>query len=124
MVSFFVTLARLLAAIRDALREPEFQALSFLVGLTLLSGTVFYRGVEGWTLLDSLYFSVMTLTTVGYGDLAPETDIGKAFTILYVFLGVGLIAAFLAKIASRSVEIRLKNRKTSRNSGEEPEDRP
>ncbi|MBA2376840.1 MAG: potassium channel family protein [Actinomycetota bacterium] len=106
MISFLVTLARFFNTIRASLKEPEFQALSFLVAVTLLSGTLFYRSVEGWGILDSLYFSVITLTTIGYGDLAPATNVGKIFTIVYVFVGVGLIAAFIGKIASRSIEAR------------------
>jgi voltage-gated potassium channel len=55
-------------------------------------------------LLDSLYFSVITLTTIGYGDLTPSTAAGKIFTILYVFIGLGLILGFLNAIAARSTE--------------------
>jgi voltage-gated potassium channel len=111
VIAFLLTLYRFLRVITLSIKDPEFQALFFLVFTSLLSGTVFYSNVEGWSLLDSLYFSVVTLATVGYGDLAPTTSFGKAFTIFYILLGVGLIAAFLAKIASRSVEIRASNRK-------------
>lgn len=110
VIPFFVTLLRFFDAVRNSLKDPDFQALSFLVAVTLLSGTFFYWRIEDWSLLDSLYFSVMTLTTVGYGDLVPTTALGKLFTIFYVFVGVGLIAAFLGKIASRSVEIRASRR--------------
>ena len=46
------------------------------------------------------------LTTVGYGDLAPETTAGKLFTVFYIFTGIGLIVAFLNAVARTAVEQR------------------
>lgn len=57
------------------------------------SGTVFYHLVEKLTVLDSVYFSVITLTTIGYGDIVPHTNAGKIFTIFYVLVGISLLAA-------------------------------
>ncbi len=51
--------------------------------------------IEGWTVIESFYFSMVTLSTVGYGDLAPESQGGKIFVTLYVMMGIGLIAAAL-----------------------------
>jgi voltage-gated potassium channel len=72
--------------------------------VTLASGALFYPSVEGWSLLDSLYFRFITLTTVGYGDFSPCTTAGKIFTMVYVFVGISLILGFLNAIAERSVE--------------------
>ncbi len=72
-----------------------FNILVSMVIVTLLGGTLFYNSVEGWSVLDSAYFSVITLTTVGYGDLSPITDAGKIFTMFYVFVGIGIIFAFI-----------------------------
>jgi voltage-gated potassium channel len=90
---------RLLRTLARALLDPATRGLVVLAGLTLLFGTVFYARVEGWRLLDALYFSVVTLTTIGYGDLAPTTDAGKLFTIAYTLLGIGVIAAFVTSLA-------------------------
>ncbi|WP_407281839.1 potassium channel family protein [Methanolobus sp. WCC1] len=76
-------------------KEPEFRSIFTLVIFTLTLGTVTYHSIEGWTWLDSLYFSVITLTTIGFGDLAPATDIGKIFTIIYVFIGLGILLGFV-----------------------------
>ena len=53
----------------------------FLLLVFLIIGTAFYHKFEGWRYLDALYFSSYTITTVGYGDITPKTDIGKIFTI-------------------------------------------
>jgi hypothetical protein len=99
LISFF-------RALWQSLKDPEFQALFFLVVTMLASGTLFYRRVEGWDLLDSLYFSVITLTTVGYGDFSPSTTTGKIFTMFYIFIGIGIILGFVNAVAERSMEQR------------------
>lgn len=80
-----------------------------LVGVfnVLLIGTLFYRLVEKWSWVDSLYFTVVTLTTVGYGDLAPTGDMSKLFTLVLIVCGVGLIVSFLNHLVSMSVKRRI-----------------
>jgi voltage-gated potassium channel len=53
-------------------------------------------------LLDAFYFSVITLTTVGYGDLSPTTPISKIFTVIYILLGISILLAFINKLASKA----------------------
>ncbi|MFH1391349.1 MAG: potassium channel family protein [Candidatus Diapherotrites archaeon] len=91
-------------AIWRGFRDAETEALILLLGVTLGIGTIFYSYIEHWNLLDSLYFTVITLTTVGYGDLAPKTDIGKIFTIVYVFAGLILILGFVNSIVKQTIE--------------------
>lgn len=98
MISFLITLQRMLRAILKGLKEPEFQVLLTLTVFTLISGTIFYSTVEGLRVLDALYFSVTTLSTVGYGDFSPQTDFGKVFTMVYIFAGIGIIVGFATKI--------------------------
>ena len=74
--------------------------------LLLVIGGTFYHFVEGWRYLDAVYFSSYTITTVGYGDFVPKTDIGKAFTILYMFTGVSIALYGLSLMASHFVEVR------------------
>lgn len=80
--------------------RPKFE-LFIVFGLLLLVwviGSVFYHRVEGLSYIDSLYFTAVTLTTVGYGDFAPQTDAGKIFTAIYAFLGIGLFFGFAAGV--------------------------
>lgn len=70
--------------------------------LCFAAGAAFYHVVEGYSYVDAIYFTAMTLTTVGYGDFTPQTDIGKLFTAVYAFIGVGTflgVAAILFQAA-------------------------
>ena len=71
----------------------------FLLATTLLNGTIFYSTVEKLSPLDSLYLSFMTLTTIGYGDVHPVTDLGKIFTMVYATVGLGIMAMFISVVA-------------------------
>jgi voltage-gated potassium channel len=95
-----VMLRRFLRALRDAWNsDVAFRTLLALVVSLLVSGMVFFTLAEGWSVLDSFYFSVTTLTTVGFGDPAPATAAGKIFTILYIFVGLGVIGGFINVLA-------------------------
>jgi voltage-gated potassium channel len=99
MLSFFLIFARLGRAIFRCWSQPAFRGTLILAGVTALSGTLFYRNVEGWSWVDAAYFSVITLTTVGYGDLHPLTDGGKIFTMGYALVGIGVFVALVTQIA-------------------------
>ena len=94
--------------LRALLADEAFRAAFALLAALMTIGTVFYVVVEGWSPLDSLYFAVIAAATVGFGDFAPQTDLGKAFTIIYVLIGVGLLVMVLSRIAAGMVERRLK----------------
>ncbi|TVP86535.1 MAG: two pore domain potassium channel family protein [Alkalicoccus sp.] len=98
MVSFLMVLSRMLRGIGRGMKDPEFQVLLTLMVFTLFSGTIFYSTVEGLRVFDAFYFSVITLSTVGYGDFSPQTDFGKLFTVVYIFTGIGLLMAFAGRI--------------------------
>jgi len=59
--------------------------------LAILLGTVVFHLLEGWSILDSLYVTVQTVTTVGFGDLTPRTTIGRLFATFFMMLGVGVV---------------------------------
>lgn len=115
----WMVLARFWQTVRALIRNPETRGLVYLVGLILLAGTLFYHYVEGWRWLDALYFSVITLTTVGYGDFSPKTDAGKLFTIVYIFVGLGILAGFITAVAQNQPTLRLFGRGKDRTEGGE-----
>lgn len=100
MVSFFITIFKLLESIHRAASDEDFRALAFMTLFLLLCGTIFYAYAEDWNLLDSLYFCVMTMTTIGYGDLTPTTSASKVFTIIYAFVSIGIFVSLATKLAS------------------------
>ncbi len=102
MGSFFITIYRFGHAIARGLKDREFRRLFVFVIAILMSGTLFYHFAEGWSYVDSIYFSVTTLTTVGYGDLHPTGDGSKIFTIIYIFVGIGIILGFVNAVAHHS----------------------
>ena len=61
----------------------------------LLLATIIYHYVEDWSWVDSFYFSAIAASTVGFGDIAPDTDGAKLFTVFYVFAAVSIIATWL-----------------------------
>jgi len=91
----------------DVLQDRDSRPVLYLAASTLLFGTFVYHLLEGWSLLDSLYFCVITLATVGYGDLTPSTPLAKLFTVVYVINGVVILLTLFDRIRvvrSRAVE--------------------
>ena len=54
-------------------------------------GTVVFHLLEGWSILDSLYVTVQTVTTVGFGDVTPRTTAGRVFATAFMMVGVGIV---------------------------------
>lgn len=82
--------------------------IAFLFAI-LVIGSIGYVLLEGWSLFDSLYMTVITLTTVGYGEVRPLSQTGRTFTILLIFLGVGLMFYVITALAQVVVEGQLRD---------------
>ena len=109
MTWFFLEVALLVGSVWHGVRQDtQFRALAILLLSLLVSGTIFYHLIEQWSVLDSLYFCVMTISTVGYGDLTPTGPLSKAFTICFAILGIGLFASFVAKLVVLGLDLHSK----------------
>ena len=84
------------------------KALTLLAMLLLIiaGGTVFFHHVEGWSWLDSYFFTVVTLSTVGYGELVPATPMGKIGTTVFILVGLGIFAVAIQQFGAFAVKKR------------------
>lgn len=96
---------------RPIIRKFDQYAYKVLVAAVILllgTATIVYRLVEDWSWIDSIYFSTVAITTVGFGDLTPSTDASKLFTVIYILSGIALVATYL------SVTLRLLSHRVAR----------
>ena len=77
------------------------------LALAVLFGTLGFHLIEGWTLGESLYVTVQTLTTVGYGDVPPHKGGGRAFAVLVMLMGAGGVALAVSTIVQSVVQSEL-----------------
>jgi voltage-gated potassium channel len=80
-----------------------------MLGLVLLIGTMGYMGIEGWKLIDSLYMTIITITTVGFKEVHEVSLIGQVFTIILICMGMGIIAYTLGMVAQVMVEFQVRS---------------
>jgi voltage-gated potassium channel len=82
----------------DVFRDKESRPVFYWAAGMLLVGVLVYHWLEGWSYLDALYFCVVSLATVGYGDLTPTTPLARLFTIIYLINGIGILLALFDRI--------------------------
>jgi len=85
----------------------RFSELVFLLFGVLALGTVGYILIEGWSVFDALYMTVITIGTVGYGETNPLSTAGRVFTIGLIFVGIGSFTYALSSITAFLVESRV-----------------
>ena len=78
--------------------------------LLILLGTVVYSILQEWTLFDSLYATIITITTVGYGDLSPQSQSGRIFAIFFTLFAIGLAGYAISSAAAVLFETQQQNR--------------
>ena len=93
-------------------RDPETKSLPLVAGALVLAGTLFYWRFEDWTFIEALYFSIVTLTTVGYGDFSPTSPGTQIFTIVYILTGFGVLVALLTSVAQQYLSLKAEGGRT------------
>jgi len=93
---------------KKSMNSVSFRFWAFLAGLAtaICAGTLGFAWTEGFSFADSFYFSVVTITTVGFGDLHPVTPAGKVLAVFLIFTGVGAFTGMIASAADMVVSRR------------------
>ena len=104
MIPLLLAARGLAHALGAVWRDPETRALPLVAAALVLTGTLFYWRFEDWTIIEALYFCVVTLTTVGFGDFSPTTAGTQIFTIVYILTGFGVLVALLTSVAEKYIE--------------------
>ncbi len=93
------------------LREKIIQLFSVVLGITLISGAVITWLEPNISFGSGLWWSVVTLTTVGYGDISPASPGGRILAIIIMFFGIGLLSTLSASLAALIISHRFKENK-------------
>ena len=96
LIAGYINIAQ---AIPAAFRNPNVKALMVLAGGIVTFSALVYMLLEGWSFLDAVYFCVVSMSTVGYGDFSPHTALGKIYTIFYLLIGIGIFVLTVTAIA-------------------------
>ena len=75
----------------DVIRDPSTRPVFIYAASLIVVGAIVYHFLEGWNWVDSFYFVVITLTTIGYGDLSPTTQLSKLVTVFFALNGVAIL---------------------------------
>lgn len=93
------------------LREKIVQLFSIVLAITLISGIVITWLEPDLSFASGLWWSIVTLTTVGYGDISPASPGGRVLAIIIMFFGIGLLSTLSASLAALIISHRLKENK-------------
>ena len=77
-------------------------AILLYVGVAIVAFSFVFS--SQWTIIDSVYFAVVTFTTIGYGDIVPDDYASRAFTVAYAFSGVAFLGVALGVLGTNVVE--------------------
>lgn len=75
----------------DLYHDPMARPIFIYMAAHVMTGTILYHWLEGWNWLDSFYFVITTLATIGYGDLSPTRPITKLITVFYAINGIAIL---------------------------------
>ncbi len=90
--------SRLGRTLRSAFDDPVrgFQLSLLMLGVIIVGATALYMLIEGMSLIDALYMTLITISTVGFGEVRPLSPVGRVFTMLLILLGVGVVTTTIS----------------------------
>ena len=77
-----------------------------VLAVLLFVGVIGFMSVEDMSVTDAIYFSIVTMATVGYGDIHPQTEVGKMLVLIIIIVGVGTFLGVIASITDLFVNRR------------------
>lgn len=92
-------------------RENVLNLLGIILAIVLCSGYLISYFEPGVSFASGLWWSIVTLTTVGYGDISPSTIEGRILAVLIMFFGIGLLGILSASLASMLISMRIRENK-------------
>lgn len=111
------------AETESLLNSTYFKAILLMVVYLMIGVVGFSYVFESWSIQDALYFSVVTFSTVGYGDLRPSTADSKLFSCLFALIGIGIIGIALGFIGQNLVQAQIAAlQRSQKNKEEVPEE--
>jgi len=97
--------------------HPKLRFFFLVILFFIFLGVVVFSAIESWSIVDSLYFTVSTMTTVGFGDIVPTHDTSKLLATFYMMLTVPLIlisVGLVTEVVHDNLQKRIEERKKKR----------
>jgi voltage-gated potassium channel len=79
-----------------------------LLAFTIAAGTLGFELIEGWSFMDALYMTIITIATVGYQEIRPLGEAGRIFNMILIFFGLGTTTYVAASVVRFMVEGRIR----------------
>jgi len=100
MLRAFVFIGRINRRLSEVLHTNDFHHVLWLTFSTIFLGAVAITYLEGMAFGDALWWSFVTTTTVGYGDISPATVGGRIVAVVLMLVGIGFLGMFTASVAT------------------------
>ena len=87
-------------------KVQRFTFLIYFIALITIGSVGFYLiGGDEWSFIDSMYMTILTLSTVGFGEVHPLSEIGKLWAILLIIFGVSGFAYIVYELGSELIQL-------------------